>query len=501
MAINSYNITIQKYNRVLVQIKDFRIEQDHITLLFGESGIGKSLIAKSIFGILDPEEFNIEFNKQPYSKYTNSACLKEVRENGFFVFQEPSTHLNPLMSIKEQLDEGEIAQRFRKSKILQKLWNTDDKDVIDKIIEVFPKPYRPSGGEKQRILLAMAFLKLELFLQKNLQNANSLFVFDEFSSSLDNYYRDIFLSILFTEFKKRKFTVMLITHDYSIISSVNKFGENITTNVSYMELSLRKKGLVLEKFNPELYLNWLKEQKDKVIPKRKSLQKKPILNVCSGIEVFGRKIVLSKDPYGASPCQLEIYPNSVTYIKAPSGSGKTTFIKSVMGLIPVKNLKVALKDINLSERTQKRYWQKYVWGRMMSMTFQHADEALNQDSTVKGTLKGLPKKIDNDAICSVIGELFDIEIDQSFLNKKVKYLSGGQKQKLNLLRSLVLDTDLLILDEPFNGLDFESIRKVLSIIIEKQRVGKGILIISHNEEILDTIVPVENIYYLHSYEI
>jgi ABC-type multidrug transport system ATPase subunit len=60
----------------------------------------------------------------------------------------------------------------------------------------------------------------------------------------------------------------------------------------------------------------------------------------------------------------------------------------------------------------------------------------------------------------------------------------------------VLDTDLLILDEPLNGLGFESIQKVLDLLREKQSAGKGILLISHNEDIFDKLIPPEHVYYL-----
>jgi ABC-type multidrug transport system ATPase subunit len=96
-------------------------------------------------------------------------------------------------------------------------------------------------------------------------------------------------------------------------------------------------------------------------------------------------------------------------------------------------------------------------------------------------------------------ELFDNEIEDSFLKTKVKYLSGGQKQKLNLLRSFILDTDILILDEPLNGLDFESIMKVITMLQAKQKSGIALMIISHNEEIFDAIISKENVYYLQAY--
>ncbi len=132
------------------------------------------------------------------------------------------------------------------------------------------------------------------------------------------------------------------------------------------------------------------------------------------------------------------------------------------------------------------------------MVFQHADEALNLNTTVADIFKGLPNydQIGPEKIRRQLSDLFDMKIDDAFLKKTVKYLSGGQKQRLNLLRTIILDTDLLILDEPLNGLDFVSSQKIIAMIQAKQQAGKGILLISHNEEILDPLVPEENRYYL-----
>ncbi len=75
-------------------------------------------------------------------------------------------------------------------------------------------------------------------------------------------------------------------------------------------------------------------------------------------------------------------------------------------------------------------------------------------------------------------------------------LSGGQKQKLNLLRGLFLETQLIILDEPLNGLDFDSTTRVLLMLRQRLRRGNAILVISHNEEIFDSQVREEDVYYL-----
>ena len=188
----------------------------------------------------------------------------------------------------------------------------------------------------------------------------------------------------------------------------------------------------------------------------------------------------------------------MAYLKAASGVGKTSFAKAMMGLVPSKNLHLQLKNVLLSETTVKKYKEEQIWGKRIVMAFQHADEALNQNSTVEGTLSGLPIKMNAGEIRTMMLKLFGSNLQNRFLKTKVKYLSGGQKQKLNLLRCLVLDTDILILDEPFNGLDFKSIANVLFILQEKQKDGKAILIISHNEEIFDAVIPSEGVYYLRA---
>ncbi|HSQ75989.1 MAG TPA: ATP-binding cassette domain-containing protein, partial [Bacteroidota bacterium] len=83
-----------------------------------------------------------------------------------------------------------------------------------------------------------------------------------------------------------------------------------------------------------------------------------------------------------------------------------------------------------------------------------------------------------------------------FLKRRVGSLSGGQKQRLNILRSLLLETPLLILDEPLNGLDFASMKNVLDLLHERLARGQGILLISHNEEVFDALIPAEDLYHL-----
>jgi ABC-type dipeptide/oligopeptide/nickel transport system ATPase subunit len=168
----------------------------------------------------------------------------------------------------------------------------------------------------------------------------------------------------------------------------------------------------------------------------------------------------------------------------------------MMGLVKPEHMSMSLGDATYTEHTPRRTWQKQVWGRRMTMVFQHADEALNQNAKVRDVFAGLPSSRfhNDDTLRQALSEFFDLESD--FLEKPVKHLSGGQKQRLNLLRCLTLETDLVIMDEPLNGLDFSTAVKVLKQIEERLQAGRSVLVISHNEEIFDALVPSENVYYL-----
>ncbi len=257
--------------------------------------------------------------------------------------------------------------------------------------------------------------------------------------------------------------------------------------------------MALQDFLPETYLNWLNRQHPAPPATGVMVEREPLVTVESNVEVFGRTLAITRDRSGKSEAPMEINRGSMVYVKAPSGTGKTTIVKLMMGLASGSRFRMAMGKTTVTERTPREVWRKRIWGKQMTMVFQHADEALNPHSTVEETFHGLPsrKKQTREDITNTLRELFDPEdVTEEFLKKEVRLLSGGQKQRLNLLRGLFLDTDILIVDEPLNGLDFESTTKVISMLQKKQQTGKGILLISHNEEIFDRQVPREHVFYL-----
>jgi peptide/nickel transport system ATP-binding protein len=493
----TFDIRIVADGKPLVDIRDFSLQRNRVTVLLGESGIGKTLVSRGMYGLLDPAELTVTVNGLAYQEYLSTDQVRGIQKRGFFVFQEPSSHLNPLMTLADQIREGSFSGAPSMPGVLRTLWEGTSGEELDSILSVYPKPYRPSGGEKQRILLAMALEKIDMLPASPTPEA--LFIFDEPSGSLDNHFRDLFLSLLFDRYRRRPFTALLITHDYSMISRISGSHSNIMEKILFRELARRERGLALRDFQPGTYTDWVDDLRRSAGSRRTFQGQEPLLTIEPRLAVFGRKLLITKDAGGKIPERLAVPPGRMVYVKAPSGTGKTTLVKRIMGLIQEGSFEAMLKGMRLTGETPRNFWQERVWGKRMTMVFQHADEALNMHSTMRETLLGLPlrRPLTSQGFFRLIGELFEGGEAGDLLGKKIRFLSGGQKQRLNLLRGLALDTDVLILDEPLNGLDFESATKVISMLRRKMEAGMGLLVISHNEEIFDALAGADQTYYLH----
>ncbi|MBN1577643.1 MAG: ATP-binding cassette domain-containing protein [Chitinispirillaceae bacterium] len=495
MNRRGFDISVATAGRSIVRVSGYPVFDNCITFLFGESGIGKSVLSKALYGFMNNTDLQIEINNNSYGSHLNDPWTQAIKRNSFFVFQEPSSHLNPLMTISDQLNEGSLAG-IHEEDILSWLWQTSSDAAIRKLLDVFPKPYRPSGGEKQRILLAMAFKRIDAWIASPPSGEPTYFVFDEPTGSLDNTFRNLFLELLFNKYAVKPFTIVIITHDYSIISEIYNRHRQLIERVHFKELSrLDEDEVTVNDFSPGEYLDWLAAPRPHP---SKHLVVEPVLEVQPRFSIFGRRLAIYADSQRTRLQPLLINKGDMVYLKAPSGIGKTTLAKIIMGIYRAERFSMALDGISITDRSPMSLWSSSIWGKRAGMVFQHADESLNLASTVRETFKGLPlKKHPSESdLVNHLTELFDGPIVDSFLRKKVAYLSGGQKQRLNLLRTLILGTDLIILDEPLNGLDFTSVKKVLDLLDEKRAQGGSLLMISHNEEIFEHFIDEENIYYL-----
>ncbi len=460
-----------------IEIRNLEFENGKINFVFGESGVGKTLISQAALGLLDEKQFKIKINGETYSQYLSALGVSEMIKRSFYVFQEPSAHLSPVMKISEQLNEGKIKEPQEKAQIAKNIFPHLTKKEINRLFDVYPEPYRPSGGEKQRVLNLMAFFAMD---KLSFSTAwNSLFVFDEPTGHLDVPLRNAVLSELVRIFVKDKPTVVFITHDYSIVSFIGGKFPDLKDFFNYSEIYADGETLAQRKFLPDEYLKWISS-----VELLKTKPRKTVLKIKKRIEVYGKTLAFLNENKTETDAVLR--EGEIIYVKAPSGTGKTTLAKILLGLESA-NFEAEIDGIKLNGKTSTRVYKKLIYGKRLAIAFQHADEALNQNATVREIFEAL-ENIDSGSLRKSFELLFGEPLE-NFSGKKIKNLSGGQKQKINVLRALSVNAKVTILDEPLNGMDLESVKRTILLLQNHIKNGNSIILISHNEDVFDKIIP------------
>ena len=187
---------------------------------------------------------------------------------------------------------------------------------------------------------------------------------------------------------------------------------------------------------------------------------------------FGKLVVLDG-------LDLEISTGGIFAILGPNGSGKTTLIKSVLGMVIPNSGEIKIDGQSILKKWEYRNQINYLP--------QIANFPANLSvKELIAMVKNLRPKEANDLD---LIQLFSLE---PFLDKKLGNLSGGTKQKVNIVLTFMFDSEIIILDEPTTGLDPIALIHLKEIIQKEKSKGKTILITSHImsfvEEVSDEIV-------------
>ena len=174
---------------------------------------------------------------------------------------------------------------------------------------------------------------------------------------------------------------------------------------------------------------------------------------------------------------FETYPGEVFGFLGPNGAGKTTTIKIAVGLLRLddgdikingkslsKNYEAAMSDIGGIVENPEFY--KYMTGM----------QNLRQYARMRGGIDD--KRID---------EVVEIVGLKNRINDKVKKYSLGMRQRLGLAQAIMENPKILILDEPFNGLDKDGVADMRKYLLELKERGKTILIASHSSEDIEIL--------------
>lgn len=175
--------------------------------------------------------------------------------------------------------------------------------------------------------------------------------------------------------------------------------------------------------------------------------------IISGLsKKFGEKKIIEN-------LSVRIKENTFTSIMAPSGWGKTTLLRILAGLETADEGRIEGLE-----------------NKRISMVFQE-DRLCSNLNAVRNVRLVCQKEIEEKMICEELGK---IGLKGNEKNP-VEKLSGGMKRRVAIVRAIMIPYDLLMLDEPFSGLDDNNKRIVIEYIKEKSQ-GKTVIIVTHEEE-------------------
>ena len=151
-------------------------------------------------------------------------------------------------------------------------------------------------------------------------------------------------------------------------------------------------------------------------------------------------------------------------IVGKSGCGKSTLLNILMGIEHPTKGKVYFNGKDITKMKDKDFSKYHL--KCVSLIFQHYNLFNNLTAFENVILPQEIAGINNKEIGKKASELFNKFGLNNLANRKVKNLSGGEKQRIAILRSLITDPDAILCDEPTGALDYQNSREIMGILRE-----------------------------------
>lgn len=155
---------------------------------------------------------------------------------------------------------------------------------------------------------------------------------------------------------------------------------------------------------------------------------------------------------------FEFETGKITCLMGESGIGKTTLLKILMGL----------------EKKDSGYVDGIYDNTKISIVFQ--EDRLCDNLTALGNVLMV---CDNQISKECIKNELKMVLPENVILKKVSLLSGGMRQRVAIVRAMIVNSDIILMDEPFKGLDEENKKAVIAYMKANQR-GRTVLVVTHN---------------------
>ena len=472
--INIENITKSYTDSLLFDEASFSVNEQEKVGIIGINGTGKTTLLKMIVGLEEPDKGTIT--------RANHIVIRYLSQNP--VFDEGATVLECVMK-NNLTHENEWSLESEAKSMLQRLGIADYNQVVDNM----------SGGQRKRIALANTLL-----------SQADVLVLDEPTNHLDSSMADWLEEYL----KSFRGALVMVTHDRYFLDSVsNRIVEidkgktySYQTNYSgFLELKAEREEMALatERKRQSILrveIEWMKRgararstkqkahiQRYEELAAQKGPQQDAQLELSSVSTRMGKTTVelehITKGYDGRTLIDdfnyIFLKNDRVGFI-GENGSGKSTLMKIIGGMeTPDSGEVIVGQTIKIGYYAQEIRTDKEAGLAYMDPNMRVIDYIRNTAEYVQ--------TVDGSVSASVMLERFLFPADKQYA--PLGKLSGGEKRRLNLLRVLMEAPNVLILDEPTNDLDIQT----LTILEDYLDHFDGIVItVSHDRYFLDRIV-------------
>ena len=489
LAIENYSLDYETANGPYHALKniDLAIHRGEILGLVGESGSGKTSLAWSIMRYLPKNA------REPGGRIllggdnlleNSERQMEAIRGRRIsMVFQDPSTSLNPTLSLGTQL--AEVLVRHRGLTVKQ-AWKEGEERLAHVGLKtpaqmMHRMPHEVSGGEKQRVVIASAFAC----------NPECI-IFDEPTTALDVITSRQILD-LFVELQAETGVASLyISHDLALVARTAS------------RVAVIKRGDIVEQGNVrDIFTNPQQDYTRELIaavpdPAHRLVKDDivvadtPLVKVENVSVHFGRKPFLAaltgkktERVTGNNAISLSVNPGEILGIVGESGSGKSTLAKAMTGLNRFEG-KIWFdgREIrNLGDMDN-------AYRKDVQIIFQHPDASLNPRQKISEILSR-PLKLFGDGrdMEKQIGDMLEqVRLPRTHANRYPHQLSGGEKQRVAIARAFASKPKLVICDEITSALDVSVQASVVQLLLELQKAsGTAYLFITHDLNLIRQI--------------
>ena len=174
---------------------------------------------------------------------------------------------------------------------------------------------------------------------------------------------------------------------------------------------------------------------------------------------------------------FDIPLGTITALVGVNGAGKSTLFKAIMGFVPAAKGEITVLGMPVKEALRKNVVAYVPQAEEVDWTF----PVLVEDVVMMGRYGHMgflrrPKQIDQDAVTTALERVGMTE----FRLRQIGELSGGQRKRVFLARALAQDSKVILLDEPFTGVDVKTEEAIITLLREMRDEGRVMLVSTHN---------------------